>query len=148
MPTLVVLAVGALGAVPLEPLTLGWAVDGDQAGANLYPAPPAGDVNGDGYDDVVVVSTFYSNGQWQEGIVWLFHGSPTGPAVNPDWTYEPNLTAARPSVSGVGDVNGDGFDDVVVAERLYDGAFVDSGRAKLFLGSATGLKTTAAWSVE
>ncbi len=38
----------------------------------------AGDVNGDGYSDVIVGAPYYDNGQTDEGRAYVYHGSSTG----------------------------------------------------------------------
>jgi hypothetical protein len=50
------------------------------------------------------------------------------------------------AVGSAGDVNGDGFGDVVVGARHWDGEAKDEGLAQLFLGSLTGLSTTPGWA--
>ncbi|MBK7442844.1 MAG: FG-GAP repeat protein [Bacteroidetes bacterium] len=35
----------------------------------------AGDINNDGYDDVIVGAYLYDNGQTNEGAVYIYHGS-------------------------------------------------------------------------
>ena len=42
-----------------------------------------------------------------------------------------------------GDVNGDGFSDVIVGAPYYDNGEFDEGRAFLYLGSAAGLASTS-----
>lgn len=37
----------------------------------------AGDINGDGYDDVLISSPTYDNGQTDEGKIFLFTGNGT-----------------------------------------------------------------------
>ena len=95
----------------------------------------AGDVNGDGYADVVVGdfgATSY------EGIAYVYLGSASGLST------APATTIPRPGASGhfgasvasAGDVNGDGYADVLV------GASGDPGNAYVYFGSMTGLDTT------
>jgi hypothetical protein len=65
----------------------------------------------------------------------------------PDWTFQSNQPGARLGnwISRAGDVNGDGFGDVVLSVPEWDGAFTDEGRVFLFLGSASGLPATPSW---
>jgi hypothetical protein len=76
----------------------------------------AGDVNGDGYSDVIVGAYQYDNGETDEGAAFVHHGSATGISTTAATTLENNQAGARMgiSVAGAGDVNGDGYSDVVV----------------------------------
>ena len=47
------------------------------------------------------------------------------------------------SVSGAGDVNGDGYADVIVGAYNYDNGENDEGAAFVYHGSAAGINTTA-----
>ena len=47
-----------------------------------------------------------------------------------------------------GDLNGDGYADVVVAAPGFDNGQTDEGKAWVYLGSAGGLDGTAPWSTE
>ncbi|HEY3175328.1 MAG TPA: FG-GAP-like repeat-containing protein [Candidatus Polarisedimenticolia bacterium] len=110
----------------------------------------AGDVNGDGYSDLLIGSLQYDNGQTNEGRVYVYAGSPSGPSLNPVWTFESNQTIAYLgfSLGAAGDVNGDGYSDIIVGSDLYDNGQSDEGRAYAFYGSAGGLSTTPNWTVE
>jgi len=89
----------------------------------------AGDVNGDGFADVVVSAPGYG------GIkrVHLFLGNSRGLDPEPSFTvFDPALSTGDfgSSVAGVGDVNGDGYNDVLVGDPK-----VESGKAYLYLGT-------------
>ncbi len=131
--------------------TPAWTGESDQGGANFgLSVATAGDVNGDGYSDVIVGSWQYDNGQTDEGRAFVYHGSAASPATAAAWTGEGNQLDARFgwSVATAGDVNGDGYSDVIVGASLYDNGQADEGRAFVFHGSAAGLVTTPVWTVE
>ena len=127
-----------------------WAFESDQGGAHLRQVASAGDVNGDGYDDVLVGAEWWDGGQNNEGRAWLFLGSAVGLASTPTWTTESDQAGAELgySVASAGDVNGDGFDDVLIGVMYYSGPEHQEGRAQLFLGSAAGPGLAAVWSAE
>ena len=184
-----------------------------------------GDVNGDGYADVIVGARLYDAGQTDEGAAFVFQGSAAGIATRIPATaaaqLESNQASAqlrrerrgggrrerrrlrrrdrgRPALRrgpggrgrGVrvprqrdghrgrqsrdaraaqlesnqasassasawprrGDVNGDGYADVIVGAQLYDDGQADEGAAFVFLGSArasrTAIPATAAAQLE
>ncbi|MEZ4652609.1 MAG: VCBS repeat-containing protein [Candidatus Eisenbacteria bacterium] len=90
-----------------------------------------GDINADGYDDVLVGAPQDDTGGLGAGAAYLYFG---GPAM--DWTPDVIMTgnsgnAFGASVSGAGDANGDGYLDFLVGAT---GAAGGDGRAYLFLG--------------
>ncbi|MBL8767652.1 MAG: FG-GAP repeat protein, partial [Planctomycetes bacterium] len=110
----------------------------------------AGDVDGDGFDDVVVGAKLLDNGQSNEGRAFLFRGSASGLAAVPAWTAESDVANAQfgSSVASAGDVNGDGFADVVVGAYNLTNGITSEGKAYQYLGSATGLAPAPAWTFE
>ncbi len=87
-----------------------------------YSVADAGDVNGDGLSDIIIGAPGYSEGT-NEGVgaVYIyFGGSPM------DSTYDVKIVGEYPSdhfgasVSSAGDVNGDGYDDIIVGAPDYD----------------------------
>jgi hypothetical protein len=107
-------------------------------------------VNGDGYDDVLIGAWRYDNGQTDEGRAYLYMGSASGLAAIPAWTAESDQASALFGIAlaTAGDLDGDGYDDVVVSASSYDAGQTDEGRAWVYAGSAAGLSPTATWMAE
>ncbi|MCZ7582850.1 MAG: integrin alpha [Deltaproteobacteria bacterium] len=128
-----------------------WTAESDQAGAQFgFSVSGAGDVNADGYDDVIVGAPFFGNGEGNEGMAFVFLGEAAGVQSSPIWTAESNQSNAYlgRSVSGAGDVNGDGYDDVIVGARVFTNDQNEEGRAFVFLGEAAGVQSSPVWTAE
>jgi hypothetical protein len=147
---------GAQYPVIVDPLAISPArtLDGNQDAAYFgFSVATAGDVDGDGFDDIIVGAYLYDNGEANEGRAYVYPGSASGISANPSWLTESNQTGAYlgRSVSTAGDVNGDGFSDVLVGIPLFDSAVkpvtTDSGRIQVFHGSSLGLPETANRSI-
>jgi len=140
-----------LGSSSGEFSTTAWSVQANQQFASMGGSvDTAGDVNGDGYDDILVGVPQYTLGQQSEGVAFAYYGSISGPSTTPDWTGQIDQASAAYgwSVSEAGDVNNDGYDDVVIGARYYDNGQNNEGKAFLYLGSATGLTSSPVWSKE
>jgi hypothetical protein len=129
-----------------------WSVDAEVKEIDLgYAVSNAGDVNNDGYDDVIVGAPEYESqaDQANEGKAYLYLGGPDGLSVDSAWTYESNQPGASFgfSLGAAGDVNGDGFDDVILGAPNHDGDSSLVGAAYLFLGNPTGLNAEPAWVI-
>jgi hypothetical protein len=94
----------------------------------------AGDVDGDGFADLLV-------GSPQEAAVYIYRGGPAGYADPPAWVLTgPSQSSFGAAVSGAGDVDGDGYADVVVGLPLRppaSGSQVQGG-AILYYGAPGG----------
>ncbi|GAL92003.1 beta strand repeat-containing protein [Microcystis aeruginosa] len=105
----------------------GFVIEGFEAGGLLgYSVSAAGDVNGDGIDDLIVSAPWSApNGNSKAGAVYVVFGSNSGFSASLDLS---NLNGSNGfainginlgdysgrSVSGAGDVNGDGIDDLII----------------------------------
>ena len=111
----------------------------------------AGDVNADGYGDVIVGGVNGFRGT-EQGVAQVFLGSSSGPGTVPvlDVLGDGMLAHLGTSVSGAGDVDGDGFDDLLVGEPDYDlpAGPESAGRAYLYSGNAGGVAGSPAWNAE
>lgn len=128
-----------------------WTFDGPQSGFFGDGAvAAAGDVNGDGFSDVILGAALADGGETDEGRALVFHGSAGGLGATPDWTAEPDIAGAAfgDAVAGAGDVNGDGYSDVIVGAYAYSSGEYREGAAFLYLGSPNGLGARSSWSIE
>ena len=110
----------------------------------------AGDVNGDGYSDVIVGAPLADVGDRDRGRAHVFLGSASGLATTPAWTSAGEHPGAEfgQEVATAGDVNGDGYSDVIVSATGYYDDPQNRQRVYVFLGSAIGLSATPDWVVE
>jgi len=95
----------------------------------------AGDVNGDGYDDVIAGAPFCDAAGFEAGRAYIYFGGPSPDSV-PDVTLDGTNVSDHFgwSVAGAGDVNGDGYDDVIVGAPNNDSAGDDAGEARVYFG--------------
>ncbi|NOT34394.1 MAG: hypothetical protein HOP12_09515 [Candidatus Eisenbacteria bacterium] len=99
-------------------------------------AAPAGDVNGDSYGDFIVGwSDFFGTGAGSFNVYYgSFSGVPTGP-----FTRSGSVGSIGFSFNTAGDVNGDGYDDVVVGNPNVSCNGTASGTMEIYYGGASGL---------
>jgi Ca2+-binding RTX toxin-like protein len=128
----------------------------DEAGISVSSA---GDINGDGYDDLIVGAWQGDDGGDAAGEAYIVYGSGLGFGVDAAHHVAHrqvlDLTTLTPgqgmiiqgdaagdyagiSVSSAGDVNGDGYDDLMVGAWVGDDGGTDAGEAYVIFGSATG----------
>ncbi|MCA9492728.1 MAG: VCBS repeat-containing protein [Myxococcales bacterium] len=110
---------------------------------------PAGDVNGDGYPDLMAAYYRFYNPEIEEGGVLVWLGSPIGPVVEPVLLEGDRQGAyLGRGLDAAGDVNGDGYGDVVIGAERFENGQTQEGAAFVYLGSADGLHTSPAWMGE
>lgn len=101
-------------------------------GKQYFGYPPAcGDVNGDGYDDLLITAS-----QWNEamGRAYLYYGGKNMDTA-PDFIFTGEGAGDLFGDGGaaLGDINGDGYDDVLVGAPGFSGGTED-GRVYIFYG--------------
>ena len=116
----------------------------DQAG---FAVDGAGDVNGDGVDDLIVGAWQVDDGATDAGAAYVVYG----PVSSGDFALDEVGSGALDgfvvlgneedqalgrALAGVGDVDADGRDDILVGMTLDDSAYEDGGGAALFLGAS------------
>lgn len=114
-------------------------LSGDYAG---YSVSDAGDVNTDGYDDILIGAYKNSEGGDDAGQTYLVMGRQSN-----QWSMDVSLANANASfvgegayhqsgysVSGAGDVNNDGYDDIIIGADENDDVGNAAGKSYIIFG--------------
>jgi MYXO-CTERM domain-containing protein len=101
-----------------------------------------GDVNGDGFTDVLVGQPRYFNDgpngedNSREGRIILYYGTSTGLSQTAAWSYESDVAFGQLGylIAVLGDVDGDGFADVAVSSLKAVQGNANAGTVYIFRG--------------
>ena len=98
-----------------------------------YDVARAGDVNNDGFDDVLVCAPFLNQ---RTGTVYLYYGSANMDGIA-DIVYNghPQGSGFGVFTSTAGDLDGDGYDDIAIITNQQPG-FNRTGGAYIYLGGS------------
>ena len=158
-------APGTGGMLDLSSLngTNGFILTGiDASDYSSFSVSSAGDVNGDGYDDLIIGARFADpNGDIRAGETYVVYGGANAPGTDGmldlgalngsngfiltgidagDWSGG--------SVSSAGDVNGDGYDDLIIGARYADPNGDGSGETYIIYGGASAPGTEGVLDLE
>ena len=128
---------------------------GDAAGGSVARV---GDVDGDGFGDLLIGAPYCDQAGIRSGKVYLVRGDANGAGVGVDlaasaasFVGENAYDCAGLAVAGVQDMDGDGFVDFMIGAPMADGGATERGRSYLVLGGSggwnpdTGLIESDAW---
>jgi hypothetical protein len=128
---------------------VGWTAASGQPSASLgMSLAGGGDVNDDGWEDVLVGIPGFDDGQESEGTAFLYLGNGTNFEPTHAWQYtnDEAYSFFGSDVTFLGDISGDGYDDVAVGAPADDGVVaVNAGAVRVFCGHAVGLSMTPCW---
>jgi hypothetical protein len=144
--------VPSLSAVELSDIALGtdnrgFAINGEAAGDRSGGSVSnAGDVNGDGFNDLIIGASGADPNGNSSGKSYVVFGKADGTAVNLSAVTagiggfaingEASGDLSGISVSSAGDVNGDGFDDLIIGASGADPNGNSSGKSYVVFGKA------------
>ncbi len=122
----------------------GFAIEGEaQLNRSGFSVSDAGDVNGDGLDDLIIGTSSVKKS-------YVVFGKADGTAVSLNdvaagtggFVISGSGRSVRSSVSSAGDVNGDGFDDLIIGDGLFEPDGNNSGQSYVVFGKADGTAVT------
>ena len=107
----------------------------------------AGDVDANGYLDLIVGARGYDEDEMEIGAAYLFSNSAAGLSTMAGWmvSSDQDYSGFGISVAGLGDVNQDGYDDVAVGAQRYTDDQREEGCVFAYRGSPLGLESSPNW---
>ena len=119
-------------------------VASDSAGQSIAGA---GDVNGDGYDDILIGAIENDEGGDRAGQIYLIFGNESEylsmdtdlSQADASFIGEVAVDRAGESIAGAGDINADGYDDILIGAPYNDegGVMGNAGQVYLIFGNTS-----------
>lgn len=142
----VAIFLGTANGVPTEPSFLWWANEPNDGTRELVGGF---DINGDGYDDLIAGGQDWDDGASNAGGFEIIYGQPANPGgisiLCNDADVINGATAndrMGTSVAGLGDIDGDGCDEVAVGAYDEDQGYSNQGVVRVVWGFGTACTTT------
>ena len=132
--------------------TTGFVINGEAANDRSGVAISSGDINGDGYEDVLIGANSADPNGSSSGKTYVVFGKVSGfsaslelSALNGTTGFVINGEAASDGSGGAvssGDINGDGYEDVLIGARSADPNGSSSGKTYVVFGKASGFSAS------
>ncbi|MBI2426799.1 MAG: FG-GAP repeat protein [Candidatus Kerfeldbacteria bacterium] len=100
----------------------------------IFSSFRAGDVNGDGYDDVLISGYVGYNTSEPAKAYLYFGGTSMNTQIDGTFTSGVSYDFFAESLDGAGDLNRDGYDDLIIGARADNSRYFSGGKVYVYLG--------------
>jgi len=114
-----------------------WYVSGENVGDRYgHGIASAGDINGDGFSDIIVSAINNDEKEYSAGKVYIYYGGMVFDKIADKIIYgNLLLESLGRAVSSAGDINGDGFSDIIIGTGYNQEKGLNAGKVNIYYGS-------------